>query len=163
MSKTSAPRLVADNAAIASVRDIKGSHTKAHLVMDLIRGKPVERALNELTFCRKRMAGITKKLLLSAIANAENNHSLNVDKLVVAQAYADKAAVLKRWNPRARGRAAGIVKARCHLTLVVQEQEAKKAAAKPAPKKAAAPKAEAKPVKAKAEAKQPETTEKTEA
>jgi large subunit ribosomal protein L22 len=164
MSKQSAPRLVAANEAYATARDIKGSHTKAFLVLDLIRGKKVDRALNDLTFCRKKLAGVTKQLLMSAIANAENNHQLNVDNLVVAHAYADKATILKRWNPRARGRAAPILKARCHLTIVVAEKapEAKpapkaKAEAKPAAK-AAAPKA------AKAEAApQPATTEKTEA
>lgn len=164
MSKQSAPRLVAANEAYATARDVKGSHTKAFLVLDLIRGKKVERALNDLTFCRKKLAGVTKQLLMSAIANAENNHQLNVDNLVIAHAYADKATILKRWNPRARGRAAPILKARCHLTIVVAEKapEAKpapkaKAEAKPAAK-AAAPKA------AKAEAApQTATTEKTEA
>lgn len=78
------------------------------------------------------MAPIAKKLLQSAIANAENNHGLNVDKLVVARAYTDKGAVLKRWNPRARGRAAPIQKARCHLTIVVAEKVTPKAAPKAA-------------------------------
>lgn len=139
MSKPNSPRSVEANQAIASARGVKGSYTKAQLVMDLIRGKPVERALNELTFCRKKQAGVVKKLLQSAIANAENNHSLNVDKLVVTGAYADKGMMLKRFHARARGRAGAILKARCHLTIVVTEPktEAKKEAAKPAPKKAA--------------------------
>lgn len=130
--------------ARAVLSGIKGSQAKAQLVMDLIRGKPIEVALNELTFCRKRMAILAKKLLISAVANAENNHDLNLDKLVVAAAYADKGTTLKRWNPRARGRAAPIQKSRCHLTIVVAEREA---AAKAAPKakKVEAPKAEAKP------------------
>lgn len=166
MSKQSAPRLVAANEAYATVRDIKGSHTKAFLVLDLIRGKKVDRALNDLTFCRKKLAGVTKQLLMSAIANAENNHQLNVDNLVVAHAYADKATILKRWNPRARGRAAPIMKARCHLTIVVAEKAPEAKAAKPVSKKAEAKPAAkaAAPKAAKAEA-APETatTEKTEA
>lgn len=155
MSKPNSPRVVEANQAIASARGVKGSYTKAQLVMDLIRGKPVERALNELTFCRKKQAGIVKKLLQSAIANAENNHSLNVDKLVVTGAIADKGMMLKRFHARARGRAGAILKARCHLTIVVTEPKEEPKAAK----------AEAKPVKktttsaAKVEA----TTEKTEA
>lgn len=146
MSKTSSPRLVAANEAIASLRDVKSSTMKAALVLDMIRGKSVESALNELTFCRKKLAPITKKLLLSAIANAENNHQLNVDNLVVARAYADKGAYMKRWMQRAKGRAAPILKHRCHLTIVVAEK-APVAKAAPAPKKAkkeAAPKAAAK-------------------
>lgn len=151
MSKPSAPRLVAANEAIASLRDVKTSTGKAQLVLDLIRGKPVERAINDLTFCRKKMAGITKKLLLSAVANAENNHQLNVDQLVVARAFADRATVLKRWNPRARGRAAPILKARSHITIIVAE-------------KAPVAKTAAKPVKAeKAAAKTETATEQTEA
>lgn len=149
MSKPNSPRLVAANESFATVRGIKGSHTKAQLVLDIIRGKSVERALNDLTFSRKKLAAVAKKALQSAIANAEHNHSLNVDKLVVARAYADKGTVMKRWNPRARGRAAPIQKARCHLTIVVAEQEPKAKAVKPA----------SKPAAAKAET----TTEKTEA
>jgi large subunit ribosomal protein L22 len=165
MSKTSAPRLVASHQAIASVRGIKGSHTKAQLVLDLIRGKPVERALNDLTFCRKKLAGVAKQLLLSAIANAENNHQLNVDKLVIAHAYADKGTILKRWNPRARGRAAPILKARCHITIVVSEEEPKvKAPFVAKPKKAEAKPAAAPKAAAKVEAATTEpATEKTEA
>jgi large subunit ribosomal protein L22 len=141
MSKASTPRALADNQALATLRGIKGSQAKAQLVMDLIRGKPIERALNDLTFSRKKMALLAKKLLVSAVANAANNHNLNIDKLVVSAAYADKATMLKRWNPRARGRAAPIQKSRCHLTIVVAEKEAAPKAVK-APK--AAPKAEAK-------------------
>ncbi|MBI1308235.1 MAG: 50S ribosomal protein L22 [Proteobacteria bacterium] len=160
MSKPNSPRLVAANEAFAALRDTKGSYTKAQLVMDLIRGKPVERALNELTFCRKKQAPVVKKVLQSAIANAEHNHGLNVDKLIVAQAYADKGMVFKRWHARARGRAGAILKPRCHLTVVVSE------AAPKVEKKAAAPKAAkaSKPATtAKAEAKPEQATEKTEA
>jgi large subunit ribosomal protein L22 len=163
MSKSSAPRLVADHEAIASLRDVKSSTMKAQLVLELIRGKSVERALNDLTFCRKKLAPITKKLLLSAIANAENNHQLNVDNLVVARAFADKGAYQKRWMQRAKGRAAPILKHRCHLTIVVAEKAPE---AKPVAKKAEAPKAAAKKVAAPKAAPATETetaTEKTEA
>ena len=159
MSKSATPRSVAANEAIASLRDVKSSTMKAALVLDLIRGKSVERALNDLTFCRKKLAPITKKLLLSAIANAENNHQLNVDNLVVARAYADKGAYMKRWMQRAKGRAAPVLKHRCHLTIVVAEKapEAKPAAKPAAAKKTAAPKAAPKAAEA------AEQTEKTEA
>ncbi len=161
MSKSATPRSVANNEALASLRDIKSSTQKAHLVLELIRGKSVEKALNDLTFCRKKLAPITKKLLLSAIANAENNHQLNVDNLVVARAYADKGAYLKRWMQRAKGRAAPVLKHRCHITIVVAEKAPE---AKPAPKAAAAKKAPAKAaVKAEAPATTETATEKTEA
>ncbi len=162
MSKSVTPRKAAANEAVASLRDIKSSTQKAHLVLELIRGKPVERALNDLTFCRKKLAPITKKLLLSAIANAENNHGLNVDNLVVAQAFADKGAYLKRWMQRAKGRAAPVLKHRCHLTIVLAEKAPEVKAPKASAPKAAKP-AEAKaPKAAKAEAAET-TTETTEA
>ena len=131
MSQASNPRRIASNAAMASAQGVKGSPQKAQLVLELIRGKPVEQALNALQFCRRRLAEPTRKVLLSAIANAANNHSLNVDKLVVAHAYADKGIVMKRFHARGRGRSAGILKPRCHITVVVEEREV---AAKPAPK-----------------------------
>lgn len=155
MSKPVTPRALPSNEAIASLSDVKSSTQKAHLVLELIRGKSVEKALNDLTFCRKKLAPITKKLLLSAIANAENNHQLNVDNLVVARAFADKGSYQKRWMQRAKGRAAPILKHRCHLTIVVAEKapEAK-------PEKAAAPaKAAAKPAKAPAKTEAAATTE----
>ncbi len=132
MSQTVNPRRAAPNQAMAVVRGVKGSPQKAQLVLELIRGKSVEQALNTLQFCRKRLADPARKVLLSAIANAANNHSLNVDKLVVAHAFADKGIVLKRFMPRGRGRSASILKPRCHLTVVVEEREpkAKKPAAK---------------------------------
>jgi large subunit ribosomal protein L22 len=138
----------ASTEAAATARGLKGSQQKAQLVLELIRGKSVTAALNELQFCKKRLAPDTRKVLLSAIANAEHNAGLNLDKLVVARAYADKGTVLKRFNPRARGRAAPLFKHRCHITVVVAE------------KAAAAPKA-VKPVKA--TAKTETVTEKTEA
>ncbi len=165
MSKSSAPRLVANNEAIASLRDIKSSTQKAHLVLELIRGKSVEKALNDLTFCRKKLAPITKKLLLSAIANAENNHQLNVDNLVVSRAFADKGAYQKRWMQRAKGRAAPVLKHYCHITIVVAEKAPEP---KPAPKAASGKKAPARTEsKATAQTEPPATetatTEKTEA
>ena len=165
MSKSATPRKAANNEAVASLSDIKSSTQKAHLVLDLIRGKSVERALNDLTFCRKKLAPITKKLLLSAIANAENNHSLNVDNLIVAHAFADKGAYLKRWMQRAKGRAAPVLKHRCHITIVVAEKAPEVKAEKPATAAKKAPaRAEAKPAaKAEAPATTETATEKTEA
>lgn len=143
MSKSASPRPVANNQAMAVLRGVKGSVQKAELVLGLIRGKKVEQALNDLTFCTKRMAEPLRKTLASAIANAEANHSLNVDRLVVEQAYAGKQNVLKRFHARARGRGARILKPTCQLTVIVSEQapKAAKAAAKPA-KAAAKPAAE---------------------
>lgn len=162
MSKSVTPRKAASNEAVASLRDIKSSTQKAHLVLELIRGKPVERALNDLTFCRKKLAPITKKLLLSAIANAENNHGLNVDNLVVAQAFADKGAYLKRWMQRAKGRAAPVLKHRCHLTIILAEKAPEvKAPKAAAPAKAAAPKAAKAEKPAEAPAATAETTTET--
>jgi large subunit ribosomal protein L22 len=132
MSKSSTPRLLPEHEAQAIARGLKGSVQKAQLVLDLIRGKPVAQAINELSFCNKRLAPLAKKVLLSAIANAEHNHQLNVDRLIVARAFAEKGAVLKRFNPRARGRAAPIHKHNCGLTIVVAEQAP--VAAKPAAK-----------------------------
>lgn len=140
MSKTSTPRLLPEHEAQAIVRGLKGSVQKAQLVLDLIRGKPVAQAINELSFCNKRLAPLAKKVLLSAIANAEHNHQLNVDRLIVARAFAEKGAVLKRFNPRARGRAAPIHKHNCGLTIVVAEQAPALAKAeKPGAAKAAKP------------------------
>lgn len=123
MSKQSNPRLVAANEAMASARGVKGSVQKAQLVLDLIKGQKVERALNDLTFSRKKLAEATRKVLQSAIANAENNHSLNVDRLVVAHAYAEKGLVMKRMVTKGRGRSARILKPFCHITVVVAERE----------------------------------------
>jgi large subunit ribosomal protein L22 len=163
MSQTQNSRKVEANQAFATARNVKGSAQKAQLVLAMIRGKKVEKALNELSFCRKKLAEPAKKVLQSAIANAENNHGLNVDKLVVAHAMAEKGMVQKRFHARARGRAASVLKVWCHLTIVVAEQaekkaEGKKAETKPAAKKAAAPKA----AKPQAAAKQESTEVKSE-
>ena len=128
MGKQQAPRALKDNEAKAVTRMIRVSPQKLNLVAQLIRGKKVERALAELQFSRKRIAVDVKKTLESAIANAENNHNLDVDDLVVAEAFVGKGLVLKRFSPRARGRAGRIEKPFSNLTIVVREVEAPAAA-----------------------------------
>ena len=126
---------------MAIARNIRVSPRKLNLVAQQIRGKKVDRALNELTFSEKRIAGVVKKALQSAIANAENNHDLDVDDLVVAEASVGKNLVMKRFHARARGNAGGIEKFFSQITIVVEEKrEEKKEEAKPAAKgKAKAP------------------------
>ncbi len=124
MSKAKNPRQLKDNEAKAVCRMLRVSPQKLNLVAQLIRGKKVDRALADLEFSRKRIAIDVKKTLESAIANAENNHSLDVDDLVVAEAYVGKALVLKRFMARARGRAGRIHKPFANLTIVVREIEA---------------------------------------
>src|SRR5450432_1044399 len=121
MSKPKRERALPDNEAKAVARMLRVSPQKLNLVAQLIRGKKADQALAELTFSRKRIAVEVKKALESAIANAENNHSLDVDDLVVVQAYVGKALVLKRFSPRARGRAGRIEKPFSNLTIVVRE------------------------------------------
>jgi large subunit ribosomal protein L22 len=121
MSKPKTPRALKDNEAKAVLRMVRISPQKLNLVAQLIRGKKVSGALADLQFSRKRIAHDVKKTLESAIANAENNHSLDVDDLVVAEAYVGKAMVLKRFSPRARGRASRIEKPFSNLTIVVRE------------------------------------------
>ncbi|GGA55349.1 50S ribosomal protein L22 [Nitratireductor aestuarii] len=123
MSKAKAPRRLKDNEARAVLRTIRVSPQKLNLVAALIRGKKVSSALADLEFSRKRIAGTVKKTLESAIANAENNHNLDVDALVVAEAYVGKSIVMKRFNARGRGRANRIEKPYSHLTIVVREVE----------------------------------------
>ena len=123
MSKDKAPRRVAENEALAVGTTIRGSAQKLNLVAGLIRGKKAEDAMNILSFSPKAMARDVKKVLASAIANAENNHNLDVDSLVVAEASVGKALSMKRWNPRARGRAARIVKPFSRVRIVVREQQ----------------------------------------
>jgi large subunit ribosomal protein L22 len=129
MSKEKLERALADNEAKAVCRMLRVSPQKLNLVAQLIRGKKVERALAELEFSRKRIAVEVKKTLQSAIANAENNHGLDVDDLVVAEAFVGKALVMKRFSPRARGRAGRIEKFFANLTIVVREVEAQAAKA----------------------------------
>jgi large subunit ribosomal protein L22 len=121
MAKPKNERGLADNEAKAVARMLRISPQKLNLLAQLIRGKKVERALADLEFSRKRIALDVKKALESAIANAENNHSLDVDDLVVAEAHVGKALVMKRFSPRARGRAGRIEKPFSNLTIVVRE------------------------------------------
>src|SRR6478735_3577787 len=123
MSKQASPRKVADNEALAVGTQIRGSAQKLNLVAGLIRGKKAEDALNILTFSKKAMAIDVRKVLASAIANAENNHNLDVDSLVVAEASVGKSISMKRFATRARGRSARIVKPFSQIRVVVREQE----------------------------------------
>ena len=116
-------RALKDNEAKARTSMIGVSAQKLNLVATLIRGKKVSRALADLTFSRKQVARDVKKTLESAIANAENNHQLDVDSLVVAEAHVGNALMLKRWTPRGRGRVGRIRKRFSHLTIVVREVE----------------------------------------
>jgi large subunit ribosomal protein L22 len=123
MGKDNNPRRVADNEAMAKLRMLKTSPQKLNLVAAMIRGKKVEKALIDLTFSKKRIALDVKKCLQSAIANAENNHGLDVDGLVVAEAWVGKNLVLKRGRPRARGRFGKIQKPFSELTIKVRQVE----------------------------------------
>lgn len=121
MSKPKSPRPVADNEAMALARNIRTSPRKLNLVAGLIRGKKVQNALDILSFNNRRMAGEVRKVLQSAIANAENNHQLNVDDLWVKEASVGTGLVMKRFHARAKGRGAKILKPFAHLRVVVQE------------------------------------------
>ena len=123
MGKSSKPRKLADNEARAVTRLLRISPQKLNLVAASIRGKKVDKALADLTFSRKRIAADVKKTLESAIANAENNHDLDVDDLVVSQAYVGKNLVMKRWKARARGRVGRIEKSFSQLTVIVTQVE----------------------------------------
>jgi large subunit ribosomal protein L22 len=125
MSKKGHERTLADNEAKAVARMLRISPQKLNLLAQLIRGKKVSAALADLEFSRKRIARDVKKCLESAIANAENNHDLDVDDLVVVQAHVGKALVIKRHVPRGRGRVGGIFKPFANLTIVVREVEAR--------------------------------------
>jgi large subunit ribosomal protein L22 len=126
MGKRARDRDLPDTDAKAVARMLRVSPQKLNLLAQLIRGKKVETALADLEFSRKRISVEVRKALQSAIANAENNHSLDVDDLVVAEAHVGKALVMKRFSPRARGRAGRIEKPFSNLTIVVREvQEAK--------------------------------------
>lgn len=123
MGKAKSPRRVGDNEALAVGTTIRGSAQKLGLVAALIRGKKAEEALNILAFSKKGMAVDARKVLASAIANAENNHNLDVDALVVAEASVGKAITMKRFMTRARGRSSRILKPFSRLRIVVREQE----------------------------------------
>ena len=123
MGKKARPRSLAENEARAVLNRVRISPQKLNLVAQTIRGKSVEAALAELTFSKRRIAQDVKKTLQSAVANAENNHDLDVDSLVVAEAYVGKNMVMKRFRPRARGRVGRIMKPFSNLTIVVREHE----------------------------------------
>jgi len=123
MSKKAKPRRAADNEAVAKAATIRVSPRKLGVVAGLIRGKNADAALAELTFSHRRVAREVKKVLQSAIANAENNHQLDVDKLFVSEVSVGKALVMKRFHARARGRGASIIKPFSNLTLIVRERE----------------------------------------
>jgi large subunit ribosomal protein L22 len=125
MGKKARERVLKDNEAKAVARMLRVSPRKLDLVAGLIRGKKVASALADLEFSRKRIARDVRKCLESAIANAENNHDLDVDDLVVAEAHVGKAIVIKRFTPRARGRVGSITKPFANLTIVVREVEEK--------------------------------------
>jgi large subunit ribosomal protein L22 len=123
MSKPKTKRVLKDNEAKAVLRMLRGSGQKLNLVAASIRGKKVEKALAELTFSPKRIAGSVKKTLESAVANAENNHGLDPDSLVVAEAYVGDSLVMKRFMARGRGKSARVEKPFSNLTIVVRQVE----------------------------------------
>ena len=123
MGKRSFGRGLADNEALAYAKNLRTSPQKLNLVAETIRGKSCEAALAELQFSRRRISGEVKKLLESAIANAENNHQLDVDRLFVAEATVGKGIVMKRWRARARGRVGRIKKPFSNMRLIVRERE----------------------------------------
>ena len=123
MGKPSRGRRVADNEALAVARGLRTSPRKLNLVAELIRGLPVGSALAQLTFSKRRISNEVKKVLESAIANAENNHDLDVDRLVVAEASVGKSLIMKRFRARARGRVGRIEKPFSRLRIVIEERE----------------------------------------
>ena len=123
MSKRTAPRRLPDNEAMAMVRGLKVSPRKLNLVAQSIRGKSASVALSELAFSKRRIARDVRKALQSAIANAENNHQLDVDRLYVSEASVGKSLVMKRFRPKSKGRAGRILKLFSRLTIVVRERE----------------------------------------
>ena len=123
MSKPAAPRKVGEKVALAVATTVRGSPYKLNLVAGLIRGKKAEEAMNILAFSKKAMARDAQKVLASAIANAENNHDLDVDALVVAEASVGKSITMKRFATRGRGKSTRILKPFSRLRIVVREQE----------------------------------------
>ena len=123
MGKSTAERQLSDTEAMAYAKQLRTSPQKLNLVAQTIRGKDCEKALAELTFSTRRIAGEVKKVLESAIANAENNHQLDVDRLYVSECTVGKSLVMKRWRARARGRVGRIVKPFSNLRLIVRERE----------------------------------------
>jgi len=125
MGKAKRERVLSESEAKAVARNLKISPQKLNLLAQLIRGKKVDTALADLEFSRKRIAQDVRKCVMSAVANAENNHGLDVNDLVVAQAYVGKNLVLRRFHARGRGRSSGIQKPFSQLTVIVKEVEAK--------------------------------------
>ena len=123
MGKIASERLLRDNEAMAYAKQLRTSPQKLNLVAEQIRGKDCEKALADLSFSKRRIAGAVKKVLESAIANAENNHQLDVDRLYVSEASVGKSVVMKRWRPRARGRVGRIIKPFSNLRVIVRERE----------------------------------------
>lgn len=123
MGKQSTPRRLADNQAQSVLRNLRVSPQKLNLVAAMIRGMDANKALAALSFSRRRIANDVKKALQSAVANAENNHSLDVDRLYVKEAHVGKGLVMKRFKARARGRGSRILKPYSHLTIIVSEKE----------------------------------------
>ena len=123
MGKEKAPRRVAENEALATGTTIRGSAQKLNLVAGLIRGRKVEDAMNILAFSKRAMAVDARKVLASAIAKAENNHNLDVDSLVVAEASVGKSITMKRWHARGRGKSTRILKPFSRLRIVVRQVE----------------------------------------
>ena len=122
MGKSAKPRALADNEAKAVLRNLRVSPQKLNLVAAMVRGMDASKAVAALTFSRRRISNDVQKVLESAIANAENNHSLDVDRLYVKEAYVGKGLVMKRFRARARGRGAKILKPFSHLTIIVAEK-----------------------------------------
>ena len=125
MSKKKNEKRIADNEALSIAKNLRTSPQKLNLVAQTIRGKEAEKAINILSFSRRRIALDVKKALQSAVANAENNHGLDVDRLVVKEAFVGKGLVMKRIKARARGRSARILKPFSHLTIILKEEEEK--------------------------------------
>jgi len=126
MGKASLERQLAENEAMASAKQIRVSPQKLNLLAQSIRGKDCGKAIAELTFSNRRIAADVKKVLESAVANAENNHQLDVDRLYVAEATVGRALVMKRWRARARGRVGRIQKPFANLRVIVREREESK-------------------------------------
>lgn len=123
MGKKATPRRLTDQQALATNNMMRGSPRKLNILAAMIRGMTVGKALEALTFNRRRLAGEVKKVVMSAIANAENNHDLDIDQLVIQEATVGKALVMKRFRPRAKGRAGPIHKPFSKLRVVVEQKE----------------------------------------
>jgi large subunit ribosomal protein L22 len=123
MGKQAGERRLKENEAMAMARTLRTSAQKLNEVAESIRGLSAEKALSQLAFSRRRIAGDVRKVLQSAIANAENNHNLDVDRLIVAEAFVGKSLTMRRWRARARGRAGRITKPFSRITVVVRERE----------------------------------------